>query len=387
MSHATPSEKVSALDRPLFGRTCITWGAALYAALIVFIILTRLWDLGSRAYSHDESIHAWESWKLATGQGYAHSPVYHGPFGYHFTALIFTLFGDNDVTGRLGAALFGIALTILPLGLRKWLGTKGLLATTLLMAVSPVLMHRSRFIRHDQFALVFNLVLFIAVLRYLDQRKVRDLYIAAAALAFGFTTKETTYITYAIFGTFLALLLLVRSWREGRRPWDDSALFDLIIVLGTLILPTASPFPIKLLGGDPLDYSQQGIVFSAAVFLVMLGISVAIGLWWDARRWAVCAGLFYTIYILLFTTMLTNGKGFATGMIGSLGHWLSQQSERRGNQPWHYYLVLTGLYEFVAFILAIAGTVVHALGIPRRVDEPDRVTVEPMADSATEPAG
>jgi len=159
-------------------------------ALIAFILLTRLWDLGSRAYSHDESIHAWEAWKLATGQGYVHSPTYHGPFAYHFTALIFVLFGDNDVTGRLGAAIFGIALTILPLGLRKWLGTKGLLATTLLMAVSPVLMHRSRFIRHDQFALVFNLVLFIAILHYLDQRKVRDLYIAAAALAFGFTTKE-----------------------------------------------------------------------------------------------------------------------------------------------------------------------------------------------------
>jgi uncharacterized protein (TIGR03663 family) len=366
MSHITPSERASLLERPLFGTVRITWGGALYAALIAFILLTRLWDLGSRAYSHDESIHAWEAWKLATGQGYVHSPTYHGPFGYHFTALIFVLFGDNDVTGRLGAVIFGIALTILPLGLRKWLGTKGLLATTLLMAVSPVLMHRSRFIRHDQFALVFNLVLFIAILHYLDQRKVRDLYIAAAALAFGFTTKETTFITYAIFGTFLALLLLAQSWRERTRPWDDSALFDLIVVLGTLILPLASPFPIKLLGGNPVDYSQQGIIFSGAVFLATLGISIAIGLWWDWRRWLVCAGLFYAIFILFFTTMLTNGKGFATGMIGSLGHWLSQHGERRGGQPWFYYLVLVPMYEFLPLILGIAGTVVHALGLPRR---------------------
>ena len=382
-----PSERPGFLDRPLFGTVRITWGGALYVALIVFILMTRLWDLGSRAYSHDESIHAWESWKLVTGQGYTHSPTYHGPFAYHFTALFFALFGDNDVTGRLGAAIFGIALTILPLGLRKWLGTKGLLATTLLMAVSPVLMHRSRFIRHDQFNLVFNLVLFIAILRYLDRRKARDLYIAAAALALGFTTKETTFITYAIFGSFLALLLLAQSWHERARPWDDSALFDLIVVMGTLILPLASPFPIKLLGGDPVDYSQQGIIFSGAVFLAMLGISVAIGLWWSPRRWAVCAGLFYTIFILFFTTMLTNGKGFATGMIGSLGHWLSQHGEQRGGQPWHYYIVLTTLYEFLPALLAMAGTALVAWRGVRRGTWPEADPTPDAVASPMPPAG
>lgn len=384
MSRVMPSERPGLLDRPLFGTVRITWGTVLYVALIAIILLTRLWDLGSRAYSHDESIHAWESWKLATGQGYIHSPVYHGPFAYHLTALIFALFGDNDVTGRLGAALFGIALTILPLGLRKWLGKKGLLATTLLMAVSPALMHRSRFIRHDQFNLVFNLVLFIAILHYLDKRRVRDLYIAAAALALGFTTKETTFITYFIFGTFLALMLLAQSWRERTRPWDDSALFDVIIVMGTLILPLASPLPIKLLGGDPVDYSQQGIIFSGAVFLAVLGISIAIGLWWNWRRWVVCAGLFYTLFILFFTTMLTNGKGFATGMIGSLGYWLSQQGERRGGQPWFYYLVLMPLYEFLPLILGMAGTVVHALGWARGTEASANavMSVEPSAQPA-----
>lgn len=385
MSLVTPTKRSDFLDRPLFGTVRITWGWVLYAALIAFILMTRLWDLGSRAYSHDESIHAWEAWKLATGQGYTHSPVYHGPFGYHVTALMFVLFGDNDVTGRLAAAIFGIALTILPLGLRKWLGMKGLLATTLLMAVSPVLMHRSRFIRHDQFALVFNLVLFIAILHYLDKRKPRDLYVAAAALSLGFTTKETTFITYAIFGGFLALMLLAQSWRERTRPWDDSALFDLIVVIGTLILPLASPFPIKLLGGNPVDYSQQGIIFSGAVFLAMLGISIAIGLWWNWRRWVVCAGLFYVLFTLFFTTMLTNGKGFATGMIGSLGYWLSQQGERRGGQPWFYYLVLMPMYEFLPLILGVAGTAVHALGIPRRAAAPVDAVREPT-DAVAQPA-
>jgi hypothetical protein len=33
---------------------------------------------------------------------------------------------------------------------------------------------------------------------YLDKRKARDLYIVAAALSFGYTTKETTFISYAM---------------------------------------------------------------------------------------------------------------------------------------------------------------------------------------------
>ena len=175
------------LDRPVFASFKLTWWMVCYGALILFVVLTRLWDLAPRGYSHDESIHAWESWKLVTGQGYVHNPTYHGPFLYHFTALIFALFGHNDYTARLSPALFGIALTILPLFLRKWLGKKGVLATTLLMAVSPVMMCRSRYVRHDVFAMVFNMALFIAILRYLERRKARDLYLAAAALSLSFT--------------------------------------------------------------------------------------------------------------------------------------------------------------------------------------------------------
>ncbi|MBC7236166.1 MAG: glycosyltransferase family 39 protein [Chloroflexi bacterium] len=157
------------LDRPIWPHTRLTWFGVLYAALVLFIVLTRLWSPGTRAYSHDESIHAWESWKLATGQGYIHNPVYHGPLLYHLTALVFVLLGHNDVTARLAATLMGIGITIAPFFLQRWLGKRGVLAVTLLMAVSPVLMHRSRFIRHDQGAVLANMILFIALLNYLER--------------------------------------------------------------------------------------------------------------------------------------------------------------------------------------------------------------------------
>ena len=357
----TAQKDCGLLDRPVFASFKLTWWMVCYGALILFVVLTRLWDLGSRPYCHDESIHAWESWKLATGQGYVHNPTYHGPFLYHFTALIFALFGHNDYTGRLGVVLFSIGLVVLPFFLRKWLGKKALLATTLLMAVSPVMMCRGRYVRHDTIAMVFNVVLFIGILRYLDERKNRDLYLAAAALSLSFTGKETSFITDFIFGTFLFGLFLWQWLSDRGRARKDSAVFDLIVVIGTLTLPLVCPIVVRILGANPLDYSSQGILVSAGVFLALLGISVAIGLWWDRRRWLVCAGLFYGISIPLFTTMFTNGRGIATGTVGQLAYWLPQHKEARGGQPWHYYLVLMGLYEFLPVMVGVGGAVYYAL--------------------------
>jgi uncharacterized protein (TIGR03663 family) len=380
MREKTSEQGTGFLDKPVFGVWKITWWHVIYAALMVFIFCTRLWALSTRGYEHDESIHAWESWKLATGQSYRHDPVYHGPFLYHITALLFLLFGDNDLTGRLGATLGGIAITIMPLFLRKWLGKKGVLLTTALMAISPVLMARSRYIWHDQWAIVFNLLMFIAILRYVDERKTRDLYLAVAGLVLGYTGKSTTFITLAILWTFMFGVYIWQWLRERGHPWNDSPLFDLMLVLGTLTLPMATPLPVKILGGNPVDYSQQGIIFSGAVFIVLLATGAAIGLWWDWRHWLVCAGIFYGIFIPLFTTLFTNGNGFATGMVGMLGYWLTQQAVKRGSQPAHYYLMLMSLYEFLPSVIGIGGTIYYLLrgdpGVDQLQSTPIREGVE-----------
>ncbi|NLT73109.1 MAG: TIGR03663 family protein [Chloroflexi bacterium] len=352
------------LDRPVLAGARIDRWALVCALLVAAIVFTRLWDLGSRAYSHDESIHAWEAWKLTTGQGYTHSPVYHGPFLYHMTALVYLLFGDSDVTGRLATAVAGIAIALSPLAMRKWLGKQGAFAAMALMAVSPVLMHRARFIRHDQFAILFNLILVIVCLRYLEERKPRYLYVAAAAVALGFAAKETTFITYAILGTFLVGFLLYQ-WLSTRDLRLSTLIampaFDLVVTIGTLILPFASPVVITLLGHDPLDYTTGPLLFSLGIALVMFGIGAGIGMWWGARRWMACAGIFWAVFLPFFTTMFTNGGGIATGVLGQLGYWLSQHGESRGGQPWHYYLVLTVVYEFLPFLLALAGVALYAL--------------------------
>src|SRR6476660_4191525 len=68
----------------------------LYVVIGLLAVITRFWDLSSRALHHDESLHAYYSWLYATGQGYVHDPLMHGPSLFHSYALTYFLFGDND---------------------------------------------------------------------------------------------------------------------------------------------------------------------------------------------------------------------------------------------------------------------------------------------------
>jgi uncharacterized protein (TIGR03663 family) len=379
------------LDRPLWGR--ITGWHLAYAAIMLFILFTRLWDLGSRPYDHDESIHAWESWKLITGQGYQHSPVYHGPFLYHFSALLFGLFGVTDYVGRLNPAISGIIITIVPFCLMRWLGKRGVLLATLLMAISPVVMHRSRFLRHDQNAIVFGLIMMITMLHYLERRENKHLYLFAAALAFGLTAMETIYITCAIFGSFLFLYYLVQVKPKSRAGLLDYPVMDLMIVMVTLLLPFAAAFPIKLLGHDPVDYSSSALVFSGIITAALLLIGIGVGGWWGGRRWFVGASIFWAIILTLFTTLFTNGQGIGTGVVGQLAYWLSQHGVQRGGQPWYYYLALFPLYEFLPILLGAGGAIWLAIRWRRAaapaVVLPAEITVasegQVVADGVTAP--
>lgn len=150
---------------------------------------------------------------------------------------------------------------------------------------------------------------------------------------------------------FLAAAAIISavSFREKLRVLPS---FSMMIILFTFLLPQLASLPVKLvLCRDPLDYSLEGITRTATVFIPMLLISAAIGLVWDWKKWLIAAGIFYGIYVPLFTTMFTNGGGFATGMIGSLGYWLDQQDVQRGSQPWYYYmLVQVPVYEFLPAI-------------------------------------
>src|SRR5574341_960373 len=184
-------------------------------------------------------------------------------------------------------------------------------------------------------------------------------------------------IAVGVVGLFLALAALfsVLSFRNKLR---DYPAFNLLIVLFTFVFPQLASLPVKLiLKADPLNYQPEGLLTTATMFVPMFLLAAAVGLAWDWKRWLIAAGIFYGIYVPLYTTMFTNGGGFFTGMVGSLGYWLDQQDVQRGSQPWYYYiLVQVPVYEFLP---ALGSLLAVGVGFWRWVtaaDVPEDMPVE-----------
>lgn len=207
------SDTLSASAYP--GRFSISLEQAAYLGLFILALITRLWALDGRALHHDETHHAYYSWLLFQGRGYVHDPLLHGPFLYHLGALIYFLFGDNNATARLGVGLFGSVLVVLPYLLRRELGRGAALLAAAYMLISPTFLYVGRFIRHDPYAVVFELLAFIGIVRYVSTHQARWLYVCAASLALMLTTMETFFLYLAIFVPLLALVFFWRVWRPG----------------------------------------------------------------------------------------------------------------------------------------------------------------------------
>ncbi len=201
------------MERPR--RRALTLEQCVYLALFALALLMHLYLLGDGALHHDETHHANYSWRLFMGLGYMHDPLLHGPFLYHINALFFFLFGDNNTTARLGPALFGSALVVMPYLIRRELGRSAALLAAVYLLISPAYLYWGRHIRHDMYAVTFELLAFISLVRYASTRRPLWLYIGAAALGLMFTTMETFFLYVAIFGALLTLVFLWRVWRPG----------------------------------------------------------------------------------------------------------------------------------------------------------------------------
>jgi len=129
------------LDQPLSNLISLNWETILFSLLIILAIVSRFYDLESRVMSHDETSHVYFSWLFEQGRGYSHDPVTHGPFQFHVVALSYFMFGDNDFTARIPAALFSIATILFMWNYRQIIGRTGAIIAALLLIISPYLLY------------------------------------------------------------------------------------------------------------------------------------------------------------------------------------------------------------------------------------------------------
>lgn len=287
-----------------------TWLIFLGIAAVAFAL--RMWDLGSRAMHHDESLHAIYSWYLYQGRPYVHDPMMHGPLLFHITALLYLLFGDSEVTARLPMVLFGTGAVFLPYFLRHELGRSGAIAASLMLAFGPVFLYFSRFGHNEGMILFQTLLVVVGLFGWVRERKSAYLYAAAIGLGMMFSTKVVVYLFGVIITAFIVGAVALERLRRGA-PIITSAVAD-------------------------------------------------VGL----RRLGICAAIFFGMGVVLYTTFFTNLEGLCTAILsppfgscqgkqGMLQYWADQQHVARGNQPWYYYFLLIPLYEIVPLALALAA--------------------------------
>jgi sugar lactone lactonase YvrE len=189
-------------------------------------------------------------------------------------------------------------------------------------------------------------------------------------------------------GIVLACVGLFMGVKELRPRLQEYAEFDLIILFTTFTLPSMAPIFAQMTGWIPRDYNVATCTFpgqeamspisllvsrwfsgecwrlyfnsgGAHVVLMLLGllaVSIALGLWWDRRRWLIAGGIFHLIFATLFTAFFSYPKGWQSGMLDSLAYWMEQQEVQRGNQPTFYYLFVVPFYEFLPLVFALLGT-------------------------------
>lgn len=372
------------------------WETVAWLALLVATVVSRLWDLGARVMTHDESLHAFYSWELLERGAYIHDPTYHGPLLYHLNALVFFFLGASDATARLVPVLMGVGAVAILWAFRRWLGRRGALLGALLVAASPTLLFYSRHARNDIYVALFTLVWILGAMRFLDERRHRWLYVLTLAMALSFAAKEVSFIFGAIGGSFFVLLAIVDARAEGERSRRARAAGDLAILMLSLVLPFASGLGYLLLGWNPRDpHTSTAMLVRCGLLVGGLFVAAALLAWWRFRGrpagevrfrdWARLAAVFWGIQLVLFTTLLENLRGgLVSGIVGSLGYWLGQQEVARGGQPWFYYPMLALLYEFLPLAFGLGAAAVIAYR--SRIREWDPVPYRELPQRAWEGA-
>ncbi len=395
------------------GPRFLTIEGLLWAVLLIVTAWTRFWDLGSRTMHHDESLHVYYSWQFATGGiPYVHDPLMHGPFLFHANALIYQLFGATNTTSRLLPALVGVLIVAAPWLLRDraFLGRWGALATGFMLFVSPSFLYYTRFIRHDPYTAIGSLVLCIAIFRYLQRPQRRWMITAFVSVAFLLANHEIIFaillafvmvlwgallltrlrplipihLAAAVLGVAILAMSRIQDWEPlPQIPWRQATpavtrafyvnLLTNPLVVSLILLAMFFLVACVVVMRSAIGDRANGDGYVEALFGSSRPHSVSYGTYHalkDSTGLMIGAIAGIAIVFALFTTLFTNPHGFQTATFspdGTLLYWLGQQGERRGSQPWFYFITEGVQYEWLAMFLGTAGVIATGWQLLRMV--------------------
>lgn len=174
---------MNASPHPLPARPSLSLEGALYLLFFLAALGLRLLHLGAHPLNDVEARQALAA--LSQLRGGAEAVGLQSPAYFFFTYLAFFLFDASDATARLGPALAGAALVLVPALVREALGRPTALVFSGLLAVSAGLLAASRSADGTIFALLALGLMLGALWRYARSGPKPWLFIGAAALGLG----------------------------------------------------------------------------------------------------------------------------------------------------------------------------------------------------------
>ncbi len=286
---------------------------SLYLVFVIIIAIAfflRFYHLDERVFHHDEAAVGFFTYKLFNDGVYSYDPAFHGPFMYYVTSEIYRHYGDTIYASRLLPAVFGGAMLLLLMPLRKYIGKIGIVICALFFALSPSFLYYSRFYREDIFISFFTLLALVCAVKYAEELagkgysilRIFYLFIGAVALASMAALKENAYIIMALIVLFLILFLIRERWYRG--------LITKIRDRRTLIL--------------------------------------------------IAEGSFFIIAVLVIFSLYYTGKwfdlyGMKAAFLKAVSHWYQMHSIQRMGGPLYFYIPIIALYELPVLVFGIAG--------------------------------
>ena len=175
-----------------------------YAVIVVVAAALRFWNLAAAPLTAREAAQA-----LAAFNG-TPLPAGGSPLLYALNQVLFGVFGANvaDAGVRLGSAVFGTALVLLPILWRKHIGAFGALAAAAMIAISPSLVLASRTLDGQIVAVTCATAIIGLALRYFDDQRKSDLI--GLGIAIGLALTSGPGIITLLIVTVPALLIVYR---------------------------------------------------------------------------------------------------------------------------------------------------------------------------------
>ena len=302
-------------------------------AILIAAGLLRLLYLSDKALHHDEGVNGLFLAPLFRGGFYHYDPAnYHGPTLYYFGLLTTTLnaffygkYGLSTFAIRLVPALFGIGLVWLIFYFRRFIGTFGSLSAALLMAASPGFVFFSRYFIHEVPFIFFTLALVVAVMRFKETAQPRYLMLASVSAALLFATKETYIITVVV---LLLAVLCAHFYMSLRTRFAPKPIED-------------KPRPKKTIVKPPKQ--DAAIVPQKPA----------------SGQWLTAVALFLLIYVLFYSSFLTNFPKGIYDSIRTFGYW-GHTGVSAYKSPWHQYFdwLFRATTELPSMVLGGLGIIV-----------------------------